>query len=92
MLTLRRGSATLRSGGFELLDTGHEDVIAYRRTAAATDTALEVAANFADEPREVRLAGGSAELVASSLHHRDHPGTPFDGRLGPREAVVVRAR
>lgn len=89
LLGLRRSSTALRSGEFELLDPGHDDVIAYRRTAADGE-ALDVAVNFADEPREVNLGGD--ELVVSSIHDRDRPGTDFDRRLGPGEAVVVRAR
>lgn len=87
LLELRRGSTALRAGDIELFDTGHDDVIAYRRSSG--DDTLEVAVNFADEARRVGPDDGSSTLVASSLHQRDRPGSRFDGVLAPREAVVV---
>jgi alpha-glucosidase len=82
LLALRKGSAALRSGSYESVDSP-DDVLAYRREAGAED--LLVALNLGDEPATVAATG---TVLQSTVAGRTGP---VSGRvaLAPREGVVA---
>jgi alpha-glucosidase len=90
LLALRRESAALRRGSLELLDSP-DDVLAVRRTAGSDECFVLV--NFSAAPvtwapalherlRVAMSSGGEGALCEND--------SPYEGVLGPEEAVVLR--
>jgi alpha-glucosidase len=90
LITLRRSNDALRSGTLRLAQTGTRDVLAWHREAP-TERML-VVVNFADAPRDTRVAA-DATYRAVGGSHLDPAEPDTDGalRLRPLEAVVLRA-
>ncbi|MBK5222089.1 MAG: DUF3459 domain-containing protein [Acidimicrobiia bacterium] len=86
LLALRSANEVLRRGSMGLVAgddaSAHGVLVLHRRLDGDTIT---VAANFMGEPARVTIEG---ELLLSS--RTDRPDAPFDGTLGPDEAVVLR--
>ena len=80
LLTLRRGSAALRTGSWRLLDSDR-DVLAYERVADGERIAI--ALNLSGEPRRCDLSG---ELLLST-----HGDRAAGGVLRGDEGLVIRA-
>jgi alpha-glucosidase len=82
LLALRRSAPALRSGTIELLESG-PDVLAYERRLG--DDALQVAVNFAFEPRPAPAgAKGRVTLLSSA----GEAGAVMPSVLDPYEAIV----
>ena len=85
MLALRRSASALRTGSQQVIDVA-DDVLAYRRTD--DDGTYLVLVNHVAEPRDVEVAGEwRIELASDGAGE----GGVFTGRLGPDQAVVLRA-
>ena len=85
LLAARRASPALAAGSWRLLDAP-ESVLAYERRHH--DDVRITLANFGDEPVDAgSLAGTWVVDLATALSVE---GRPWDGRLGPTEAVVLR--
>jgi alpha-glucosidase len=90
LITLRRSNDALRSGTLRLAQTGTRDVLAWHREAP-TERML-VVVNFADAPRDTRVASdGTYRAVGGSHLDPAEPDTDGALRLRPLEAVVLRA-
>jgi alpha-glucosidase len=90
LITLRRSNDALRSGTLRLAQTGTRDVLAWHREAP-TERML-VVVNFADAPRDTRVAAdGTYRAVGGSHLDPAEPDTDGALRLRPLEAVVLRA-
>jgi alpha-glucosidase len=90
LITLRRSNDALRSGTLRLAKTGTRDVLAWHREAP-TERML-VVVNFADAPRDTRVAAdGTYRAVGGSHLDPAEPGTDGLLQLRPLEAVVLRA-
>ena len=90
LITLRRSNDALRSGTLRLAQTGTRDVLAWHREAP-TERML-VVVNFADAPRDTRVAAdGAYRAVGGSHLDPAEPGTDGLLQLRPLEAVVLRA-
>jgi alpha-glucosidase len=90
LITLRRSNDALRSGTLRLARTGTSDVLAWHREAP-TERML-VVVNFADAPRDTRVAADDTYRAVGGSH-LDPAEPAADGvlRLRPLEAVVLRA-
>jgi alpha-glucosidase len=86
LLDARRQSAALRGGDLEMADVDAE-VVGYRRVAA--DDERLVLVSTAHEPRQVEVGDGWAVEIASDGVGE---GEPFDGRLEPRQGVLLQRR
>lgn len=84
LLHVRRQSSALREGALDLLDGVPPGVLAYRRTTP--DDERLVAINF----EEHAVATPGLEGLVEVSTDRRGEGAPFDGRLGPDQAVVLR--
>jgi alpha-glucosidase len=92
MIDLRRQSEALRSGALRVVQNGTSDVLAWSREVSGER--ILVVVNFADAPRETRVAnGGDATYQALAGSHRDPASPAPSGELSlrPLEAVVLRA-
>ncbi|HUQ62703.1 MAG TPA: alpha-amylase family glycosyl hydrolase [Acidimicrobiales bacterium] len=85
LLGARRAAPALHKGAWRLLDAP-APVLAYERRDHE-DVRITVA-NFGDEPVEVGNFGNAWRVDVASDRVRD--GAPWDGRLGPDEALVLR--
>jgi alpha-glucosidase len=83
VLAARKASPALQQGTLEML-AGTDDVLAYRRVHG-TDERI-VAVNFGDAPADVSDLTGTVVVRSTGRG----AGEPFDGRLGPDEAVVLQ--
>ena len=82
LLAARKASPALQHGRLELLDSP-ADVLALRRVAGDDERVLLL--HFGDGTVEVDLSG-TVDVVATGRG----VGQPFEGRLGPDEAVILR--
>lgn len=85
LLKLRREEVALRDGACAVIDTP-EGTVGFRRTADGHEP-IVVLVSMHDEP--VDFAGVEGTVLVDSGRNRVEP-HPFDGRLEPRQAVVVR--
>ena len=83
MLATRAGSPALRLGEQALLDAP-DDVLVWRRRHG--DDERVVAVSFAPAPVAVPGLVGTVEIASDGVGE----GGPFDGTLGPDQAVVLR--
>ena len=89
LLTLRRGSAALRSGDLTLVDVGDPDVLAYRREAG-DETAL-VVVRFGLVAGEIELPRiDGSWSVALSSHDLETRTVGSRVTMRPLEALVLR--
>jgi alpha-glucosidase len=84
LLALRRSSAALHVGDLQLLDAP-EGVLAYERTTDDGEETRAVVVNFTAASIPYEHTG---QIALSSVATRIQG--PFDGILGPDEAVVLR--
>jgi alpha-glucosidase len=90
LITLRRSNDALRSGALRLAETGARDVLAWHREAPTQRVLVVV--NFADAPRDTRVADdGTYRAVGGSHLDPAEPDTDGVLQLRPLEAVVLRA-
>jgi alpha-glucosidase len=82
LLAIRRASPALRHGSFDW-QPAPEGVLAWVRRAEGDRRAVVV--NFTADAQDVPLDGSWSTEVTSD-------GTPFDGRIGPDQGVVLRPR
>jgi alpha-glucosidase len=92
LLALRRSTATLRRGNLELLGAPEQLLVVKRELAGE---ARWVAVNFSeDEVAWQPVAGSPAssivEISSGGEQALSSAGMPYEGRLGPEEAVVLR--
>lgn len=84
LLRLRRASAALSLGEIELIESGDEDLLAYRRSLG--DEACVVVLNFTGEPKRAVLGPGEAVIAKSTVPGRqgmvDLSGVPLDADEG----------
>ncbi len=84
LLTLRRGQRSLTAGDLELIDAP-DGVVGFVRTAPGS-VPVTVLVSMTDEAVTVDGVGGTVAITSDG---RSEPGTRFDGRLAPRQAVVL---
>ncbi|WP_045235097.1 alpha-amylase family glycosyl hydrolase [Deinococcus pimensis] len=87
---LRRDRRSLHAGDLEVVDAGHDDVLAFLRRSG--DDCVLVLLNFTGETRPVRLPDVSAcgRILLSSDGGREGGTFPLDALvLGPHEAALV---
>jgi alpha-glucosidase len=92
LIDLRRHSDALRSGALRLVETGTGDVLAWSREV--TGERVLVVVNFADAPRETRIAtsdGATYRPLGGSHLEPASPDPVGELSLRPLEAVVLRA-
>jgi alpha-glucosidase len=92
LIDLRRRSEALRSGVLRVVESGTSNVLAWTREVSGER--ILVVVNFADAPRETRVANGSgATYRALAGSHLDPASPAPNGELSlrPLEAVVLRA-
>jgi alpha-glucosidase len=87
LLAARRGSPALQAGSWTALANAPSGVLAYARVAGLDRR--QVWANFSGAALACGVTAGQW-LVDVSTSQPAAGGTPWDGRLGPEEAVVVR--
>lgn len=86
LLAMRRGSRALQHGTYEPVDAP-DGVLAFRRFDAESSDERMVAVNFTDDAASVEFDNRwDVELASDDT---DTTG-PFDGKLRPRQAVVLR--
>jgi alpha-glucosidase len=92
LIDLRRGSEALRSGALRVVEDGTSDVLAWSREVAGER--ILVVVNFADAPRETRVANGPGATYRALAGSYLDPTSPAPGgelSLRALEAVVLRA-
>ncbi len=70
LISLRKKSGALRTGGFSLFDTGNDSVLSYRRESLDGKESLLVLVNFVSRSVEASLPPGSWESLFSTREHR----------------------
>jgi len=92
LIALRRSSEAVRSGTLRVVETNTPDVLAWSREVPGER--LLVVVNFADAPREIRVANGEDATYRAVIGSHLDPAVPAPGgslSLRPLEAVVLRA-
>jgi alpha-glucosidase len=92
LIDLRRRSEALRAGTLRVVENGTRDVLSWSREAP--DERILVVVNFADAPRETRVANGEGTAYRPLVGSHLDPASPTpsgDLSLRPLEAVVLRA-
>ena len=100
LLALRRALPALEVGGFRWVVRARDEVLAYRRDApgeavlVAINLGIDPVAVALEDPATAALAWQTLLATASPAADGTSARAPLDGatlRLGPREAVILRA-
>ena len=93
LTALRRAEPALNRGGIELINTGIEDVLAYRRTVEGGDSFL-IILNFGKEMQELDLHAAfgvtKAEVVLSTEAPRSRLMNRVSTSIGGNEGLILR--
>ena len=93
LTALRQAEPALNRGGIELINTGIEDVLAYRRTVEGGDSFL-IILNFGKEMQELDLHAAfgvtKAEVVLSTEAPRSRLMNRVSTSIGGNEGLILR--